>query len=74
MKNFKLFLMIVVLIATFTSCERVAPNYQGVLMENFGKNGKSDFSLQKGIRPTARPTMPDKSTRKISINYGRWDS
>lgn len=48
MKNFKWFLIIVVLIATFTSCERVAPNYQGVLMENFGKNGKSDFSLQKG--------------------------
>jgi len=30
------------------SCERVAPNYQGVLMENYGKSGKSDFSLQKG--------------------------
>lgn len=30
------------------SCERVAPNYVGVLMENYGKNGKEDFSLQKG--------------------------
>lgn len=29
-------------------CERVAPNYVGVLMENYGKSGKSDFSLQKG--------------------------
>lgn len=31
-----------------TACERVAPNYVGVLMENYGKSGKSDFSLQKG--------------------------
>lgn len=30
-----------------TSCERVAPNYYGVLMENYGKS-KSDYSLQKG--------------------------
>ena len=32
----------------FTSCERVAPNYAGVLMENYGKAGKSDFSIVKG--------------------------
>ncbi len=31
-----------------TSCERVAPNYYGVLMENYGKNGKSDYSKQQG--------------------------
>lgn len=31
-----------------TSCERVAPNYQGVLMTNFGQNGKSDFTLVLG--------------------------
>jgi len=31
-----------------TSCERVAPNYYGVLMENYGKNGKDDYSEQKG--------------------------
>lgn len=29
---------------TLTSCERVAPNYQGVLMQNYGQNGKSDFT------------------------------
>lgn len=29
-------------------CARVAPNYQGVLMENFGQNGKEDFKLVKG--------------------------
>lgn len=32
-----------------TSCRtRVEPNHYGVLMENFGKNGKSDYSLQSG--------------------------
>lgn len=30
------------------SCERVAPNYYGVLMENYGKNGKSDYTPQQG--------------------------
>jgi len=39
----------VLLTITIASCgTRVEPNYQGVLMENYGKNGKSDFSLQKG--------------------------
>jgi hypothetical protein len=33
---------------TFSSCERVAPNYYGVLMENYGKSGKSDYSEQQG--------------------------
>lgn len=32
----------------FASCERVAPNYAGVLMENFGKAGKEDFSIVSG--------------------------
>lgn len=30
------------------SCERVAPNYAGVLMENYGKQGKEDFSIVSG--------------------------
>lgn len=30
------------------SCERVSPNYAGVLMENYGKNGKSDFNIVTG--------------------------
>lgn len=43
-------LLIIAFIATlFTSCRtRVEPNHYGVLMENFGKNGKSDYSLQSG--------------------------
>lgn len=41
--------LLLFLVAFFTtSCERVAPNYVGVLMQDYGKNGKSDFSLQKG--------------------------
>ena len=31
-----------------TSCERVAPNYYGVLMENYGKDGKSNYVKQQG--------------------------
>lgn len=38
-----------------TSCERVAPNYIGVLMENYGKSGKSDFSTTKGRVNTMAP-------------------
>lgn len=40
--------MLFVLALGTTSCERVAPNYYGVLMENYGKNGKSDYSKQQG--------------------------
>lgn len=36
------------LLLTITSCERVAPNYYGVLMENYGKAGKSDYDRQQG--------------------------
>lgn len=38
-----------------TSCDRVAPNYVGVLMENYGKSGKSDFTNQKGRVWTLSP-------------------
>jgi hypothetical protein len=47
MKKLTLILTIVVSIL-LTSCDRVAPNYYGVLMENYGKNGKSDYSKQQG--------------------------
>lgn len=45
MKKLIYFLLLSVV---FVSCERVAPNYAGVLMESYGKNGKSDFSIQTG--------------------------
>lgn len=42
-----LFALIIVALL-FSSCERVAPNYYGVLMENYGKDGKSDYTRQQG--------------------------
>lgn len=36
------------LAASFASCTRVEPNYAGVLMENYGRDGKSDFSIVTG--------------------------
>ena len=48
MKYFLKLSVLLFFVVTFTSCERVAPNYYGVLMENYGKNGKSDYSKQQG--------------------------
>lgn len=47
-KLFKFSGMLLLALVLLTSCERVAPNYYGVLMENYGKNGKSDYSKQQG--------------------------
>jgi hypothetical protein len=58
MKRFeKLILLPVILLSiiSLTSCERVAPNYAGVLMENFGKDGKKDFSIVTGRVSTIAP-------------------
>lgn len=56
MKNLiKLFTFSLLLSVMLVSCERVAPNYQGVLMQDWGKNGKSDFTLVKGRVNTASP-------------------
>jgi hypothetical protein len=44
----KSILILVTSLFLLTSCERVAPNYYGVLMENYGKSGKSDYSKQQG--------------------------
>ena len=41
-------MLLVLGVILLTSCERVAPNYYGVLMENYGKNGKSDYTKQQG--------------------------
>lgn len=43
------------LLITLASCSRVAPNYYGVLMENYGKNGKSDYTKQQGRVSTMSP-------------------
>jgi regulator of protease activity HflC (stomatin/prohibitin superfamily) len=36
------------IIVALSSCERVAPNYAGVLMESYGKQGKADFTIVSG--------------------------
>lgn len=41
-------LMLLFVTVLLTSCERVAPNYAGVLMENYGKQGKEDFKIVSG--------------------------
>lgn len=38
-----------------SSCQRVAPNYAGVLMENYGKSGKEDFSIVSGKVSVVEP-------------------
>lgn len=58
MKSIKMMVMLFLIATmsiTFTSCERVAPNYYGVLMENYGKNGKSDYARQQGRVNTSAP-------------------
>lgn len=55
MKKVVLLLLTVLAFGTLTSCERVAPNYYGVLMENYGKNGKSDYTKQQGRVGTMSP-------------------
>ena len=48
-------LLVFLAIISLTSCSRVAPNYYGVLMENYGKNGKSDYTKQQGRVNTMSP-------------------
>lgn len=52
MKKLVLFLIVAV---TLASCSSVEPNYEGVLMENYGRNGESDFKSVKGRQWTASP-------------------
>ena len=37
-------------LASCTGCNRVQPNYEGVLMTNYGRNGQSDFKLVTGAQ------------------------
>lgn len=48
MKNLINLMWVCMTLVLFASCERVAPNYAGVLMENYGKNGKDDFKVVSG--------------------------
>lgn len=51
----KKLVLLVLGVVLLSSCERVAPNYYGVLMENYGKNGKSDYTKQQGRVSTMSP-------------------
>lgn len=51
MKKITMFLALITFIGM--SCTRVAPNYYGVLMENYGKSGKSDYTKVSGRVNTA---------------------
>lgn len=44
----KILAIVGLLSLSISSCSRVEPNYVGVVMENYGKNGKSDFTTEKG--------------------------
>ena len=48
MKKIRFLLTAIMAVLVFASCERVAPNYAGVLMENYGKEGKADFKVVSG--------------------------
>lgn len=48
MRNFITISFFVFISIVSFSCSRVPPNYYGVLMEDYGKNGKSDYKIQLG--------------------------
>jgi len=58
-KKIKLIALMALALSTFLlegcSYTRVEPNYAGVLMENYGKAGKSDFSIVTGRVNTMAP-------------------
>lgn len=55
MKKLLTLFSIIAITLLSTSCSWVKPNYAGVLMENYGKNGKSDFTLVSGKVSTMAP-------------------
>ena len=55
MKKLFTFLTIISITLLTTSCSWVKPNYAGILMQNYGKNGKSDFTIVTGKVWTAAP-------------------
>lgn len=51
----KKFLTVIAVVMTLAACSRVEPNQAGVLMENYGRNGKADFSVVTGRVWTIAP-------------------
>jgi regulator of protease activity HflC (stomatin/prohibitin superfamily) len=50
----KLF-FIIVAAATMAACNPVMPNFEGVLMQNYGRNGMQDFSIVTGTQGMLGP-------------------
>ena len=48
-------LKIMALAMFLAACSRVEPNQAGVLMENYGRNGKADFTIVTGRVWTIAP-------------------
>lgn len=48
MKKASNFCLVALAALTLYSCSSVPPNHEGVLMENYGRNGKEDFSVVTG--------------------------
>lgn len=46
---------IIITLSSCAGCNRVAPNYEGVLMENCGRNGKEDFKKVTGSQGMLGP-------------------
>lgn len=59
-------------VVAFSSCERVAPNFVGVLMKDWGKNGKSDFTIVQGRVSTL---LPGTELFQVPLfdQRGQWD-
>lgn len=55
MKNIMRLFVVLLVMLSFIGCQRVEPNYVGVQMENYGKEGKNDFKLVKGKVSTWMP-------------------
>jgi hypothetical protein len=49
------FVGVLLIIILANSCARVEPNYEGVLMTNYGRNGKADFRSVTGRQNTLLP-------------------
>lgn len=55
MKKFKKIALSLALVSSLSACSRVDPSEAGVLMENYGKQGKQDFSVVSGLVWTFMP-------------------
>lgn len=72
MKKFKFLMIALLSVVAFSSCERVAPNFVGVLMKDWGKNGKSDFTIVQGRVSTL---LPGTELFQVPLfdQRGQWD-